>query len=378
MIEVQQLLSRYQYDPLDRLAGLLPMGSARSLFFYREGYLVTQTHGAVHRSLLRTEEHVLAQQQDADASTPAVLLATDMQRSVLHMTSDGQHQAQAYSVYGHYLAAATFHSLLGFAGEPRDPLTGHYLLGSGYRAFNPQLMRFNSPDDLSPFFEGGINAYAYCSDDPVNHRDPTGHVGFSIRELLLRPRQVVGDTQRVSIRMPVSSRAGSQTGASAQHVSVIRHTRDYNDNAALPGASGSRPASPTPVSTPGASGSSSYTSTGSTIDLRSIKPYHEIPLGNGRFVKRYNQSDLNRVSLQQYKSHLDENLNAILSFGQSKKGKGTEKLIKVKLVQQQYLLEQYEGRKGIGLTPRQLASNKSNIRMRIKKLNSDLVAIRRS
>ncbi|EGH35731.1 hypothetical protein PSYJA_44541, partial [Pseudomonas syringae pv. japonica str. M301072] len=38
-------------------------------------------------------------------------------------------------------------------------MTGHYLLGNGYRAFNPVLMRFNSPDSLSPFGEGGVNAY---------------------------------------------------------------------------------------------------------------------------------------------------------------------------------------------------------------------------
>ena len=36
-------------------------------------------------------------------------------------------------------------------------------------------MRFLAPDDVSPFSTGGLNAYAYCSDDPVNHSDPTGH-----------------------------------------------------------------------------------------------------------------------------------------------------------------------------------------------------------
>lgn len=64
---------------------------------------------------------------------------------------------------------------LGFNGECRDPLTGHYLLGNGYRAFNPVLMRFNSPDTLSPFERGGLNAYAYCFSDPVNRADPSGH-----------------------------------------------------------------------------------------------------------------------------------------------------------------------------------------------------------
>ncbi|MCX4409771.1 MULTISPECIES: RHS repeat-associated core domain-containing protein [unclassified Streptomyces] len=66
-------------------------------------------------------------------------------------------------------------SLLGFGGEWPDPVTGHYLLGNGYRSFNPVLMRFNSPDSSSPFGEGGFNSYAYCLGDPVNRVDPTGH-----------------------------------------------------------------------------------------------------------------------------------------------------------------------------------------------------------
>ncbi len=35
------------------------------------------------------------------------------------------------------------------------------MLGNGYRAYSPVLMRFNSPDSWSPFGEGGVNAYAY-------------------------------------------------------------------------------------------------------------------------------------------------------------------------------------------------------------------------
>ncbi|KOP59696.1 hypothetical protein OX90_10025 [Pseudomonas coronafaciens pv. porri] len=65
-------------------------------------------------------------------------------------------------------------SMSGFNGELLDSITGHYLLGNGYRAYNPVLMRFNSPDSLSPFGKGGLNAYAYCGGDPVNRADPDG------------------------------------------------------------------------------------------------------------------------------------------------------------------------------------------------------------
>lgn len=65
-------------------------------------------------------------------------------------------------------------SPLGFTGQLLDPVSGAYALGNGYRFFAPSLMRFRSPDNRSPFAEGGINAYAYCAGDPVNRRDPSG------------------------------------------------------------------------------------------------------------------------------------------------------------------------------------------------------------
>jgi RHS repeat-associated protein len=84
----------------------------------------------------------------------------------------------AYTAYGHHPAESGLSRLIGFNGECPDPTTGHYPLGQGTRTFNPVLMRFNSPDELSPFGKGGINAYAYCEGDPINFSDPTGNVRF--------------------------------------------------------------------------------------------------------------------------------------------------------------------------------------------------------
>jgi len=80
-----------------------------------------------------------------------------------------------YSVYGYSNGALWRFSRLGFNGQKIDALTGMYLLGNGYRAYNPIQMRFHSPDNMSPFGAGGFNAYAYCSGDPVNASDPGGH-----------------------------------------------------------------------------------------------------------------------------------------------------------------------------------------------------------
>lgn len=48
----------------------------------------------------------------------------------------------------------------------------------GYRHFRPAQTRFPSPDDLSPFDEGGLNAYVYCKGDPQNYTDPSGHANI--------------------------------------------------------------------------------------------------------------------------------------------------------------------------------------------------------
>lgn len=105
------------------------------------------------------------------------LLATDLSASILERISNWATLRLAYCPHGYSWqpdAAA-------FNGERLDSATGFYLLGNGYRGFNPTLMRFNSPDRLSPFSRGGINAYAYCTGDPINSRDPTGH--FSALQL---------------------------------------------------------------------------------------------------------------------------------------------------------------------------------------------------
>ncbi|WP_082557508.1 RHS repeat-associated core domain-containing protein [Pseudomonas sp. Root562] len=168
-------LCRYGYDALDLLIGLEPLGQEKMQRFYRHQHLVTELQGCTSQSVFQTESQLLAEQRRDHDDVASRLLATDHQRSIQQLTHPPLRQV--YSPYGHRRVESGLGSLLGFNGERGDPVTGHYLLGNGHRAFNPVLMRFNSPDSLSPFGRGGLNPYAYCLGDPVNFSDPTGHAG---------------------------------------------------------------------------------------------------------------------------------------------------------------------------------------------------------
>lgn len=172
----------YRYDPLDRLLGSRVEGQAASTHFYRDERMDARCQGDEHQSFIQHDEHLLAQACRQGTQTTHVLLGTDQGGSVLQSLKAGQQQSHAYDAYGRRAPVAGLHSLLGFNGELCDPQTGCYLLGNGYRAYSPVLMRFQTPDSLSPFEAGGINAYAYCVGDPINLSDPTGH--FSWKAIL--------------------------------------------------------------------------------------------------------------------------------------------------------------------------------------------------
>ncbi|MBK5550578.1 hypothetical protein JFU49_09890, partial [Pseudomonas sp. TH03] len=92
--------------------------------------------------------------------------------------SDNSQRLFSYTPFGYRPDDWSTPNWLGFNGEPMDRTDGTYHLGNGYRAYNPRYQSFQTPDSLSPFDEGGINNYSYCSNDPINFKDPSGHAEF--------------------------------------------------------------------------------------------------------------------------------------------------------------------------------------------------------
>lgn len=148
--------------------------SDRSHFFYQNNTLSTLKKGDQTRAVFRHNELPLAEQHGGTCGTTG-LIASDSQQSVLSVHGD-QQQNRAFTAYGHDLGHQQGHGVLGFNGEHFNKVSGSYVLGNGYRAYSPVLMRFRASDTWSPFGRGGLNSYAYCNDDPINHQDPSGHV----------------------------------------------------------------------------------------------------------------------------------------------------------------------------------------------------------
>jgi RHS repeat-associated protein len=205
------ILCRYSYDALDRLvASTAWSDKAPRNCFYLKNRLTSVIQDAVQYSVMQHQDYLLAQKEHLTGAFKTHLLFTDRQRSVLTLCGMTPARSCTYTPYGYREPSDSELGGLQFNGESRDPVTGCYMLGNGYRVFNPVLMRFTTPDSWSPLGTGGRNAYQYCLGDPVNNIDPSGHAALSLSQFISRllknnPRPRI---RQVSSALPLNSGAG--------------------------------------------------------------------------------------------------------------------------------------------------------------------------
>jgi len=175
--------TRYRYDGFGHLLGKQDANGEETLLLFDGDRLRLAVRGSLNSLYCHLGDWPLAQQSN-DGKAP-LLLQTSASHSVIAESLAGDYRYAAYTAYGAQPVnlAEPLRAGLGYNGEAVDADSGWYLLGTGYRAYNPALMRFHSPDVQSPFGEGGLNYYAYCEGNPVNFRDPTGAsaIGWSGR-----------------------------------------------------------------------------------------------------------------------------------------------------------------------------------------------------
>ncbi|MDE9463465.1 RHS repeat-associated core domain-containing protein [Xenorhabdus bovienii] len=187
------------YDALGRLYDVKEGTNTLSRYWYgADNQLCGQMTGDItthHYYANNTLSYLEDNQKNSTRLTPYAqvskgknagtwLTSADMTGSVLAVNDGSIPENHAYTPYG--VRSSDTHpadnsvAVTGYNGERLDETVNQYHLGNGYRAYNPALQRFTSPDSMSPFGDGGINPYIYCEGDPINRTDPTGH-GFITR-----------------------------------------------------------------------------------------------------------------------------------------------------------------------------------------------------
>lgn len=173
-----QAVAAYGYDGHNHLVNATQGAEAPTLRFYQDDALSCAVRQGIASQWLHGPQGVLGQQQSHDPDQ-TLLALTDANGNLRAEYQQGDERRAVYSAYGQRHSDEPLLSLSGYNGEMLDSATGWYLLGKGYRAYDPALMRFHSPDSLSPFGSGGLNPYTYCLGNPIALHDPTGHFASS-------------------------------------------------------------------------------------------------------------------------------------------------------------------------------------------------------
>ena len=157
----------YSYDPFDRL-----VKTDQTVRYYSGCETIQEVDGSNVTDFIRHGDIPVAEIKNGIRK----VYGTDQKHSVVTVTDDTSTTRTTYAPFG---TAGDNGVRIGYNGELKDTQDcGVYHLGNGARCYFPAISRFLASDTYSPFLGGGLNPYAYCSCDPFNAFDPSGHMSF--------------------------------------------------------------------------------------------------------------------------------------------------------------------------------------------------------
>jgi RHS repeat-associated protein len=169
----------YTYDLQGRRATKSVGGTLVTRYLYDGVLLIAETNaaGQIQRSYTWGAQGLISDNDGTD-SRFYLYDGTGNTRALLAANGTALWESNVYSPWGAELSPAapapTPFAWNGRYGSYREDASGLLLVGA--RWYSPALHRFISRDPSG--VSGGPNLYAYCSDDPINFFDPTGHSGI--------------------------------------------------------------------------------------------------------------------------------------------------------------------------------------------------------
>ena len=173
---------QYAYDALGNLVATTQNGVTTTYvndpfsfsFSGQQLSSVAQVYGATG-SVAATYSYGLGSATETSGAGSTSYLDVDLTGNIVGSSSSSESQSISYSYlpFGETVQdAASSTSMFGFEGGLGIVSDGSGLLNSRARFYNPTLGRFVTEDPTG--VAGGVNLYAYTSNDPINFTDPTG------------------------------------------------------------------------------------------------------------------------------------------------------------------------------------------------------------
>jgi RHS repeat-associated protein len=237
-------VTSYQYDFDNQLVAItFPDGTSESYGYNGDGLRTSKVRGGATTNYILSGLDVLREEssQGTPVSTCYILGCnmscplgfmqpgqegpsyhyplTDVQGSVMMLTNEGGDitDGYGYDAFGNKLAIPSSppnqtYNPYRYAGQQEDDSSGLVYLRARY--YDPQVGRFISQDPIGLI--GGMNYYAYCMNNPVLFRDPTGtdiifegslserrqiaeavHTAISTSEITRRNYEQLRDSERI-------------------------------------------------------------------------------------------------------------------------------------------------------------------------------------
>jgi RHS repeat-associated protein len=165
------------YDPLGRLHQVSSTAGPTTAFLYDGDALIAEyVSGVMTRRYVHNvgADVPLLSYQGATLSLPSYLHA-DHQGSIVAISdASGNGAINSYDEYG--IPGATNTGRFQYTGQAWLPELGMYYYKA--RIYSATLGRFLQTDPIG--YRGGMNAYAYVRNNPVNFRDPLGLCSFTL------------------------------------------------------------------------------------------------------------------------------------------------------------------------------------------------------